>query len=422
MAGMKLLTELAFKNAKPRHKVYYLNDGGGLRLRCRPDGSKVWLFRFRVHGKESCLGLGVYPTISLIDARILTKEHMKTVSEGRNPTVVKKINKAKHVAQQAATFGTLAAEWIEHNLKIQKINNKPRWSAHHLERNAGLLRRYLLPQLAQLPITSIDEDFLFAVLKPLYDKGTQDSARRARAVAAQIFSYARATHRCTLNPARDMADKDYFQKPEVKHFTAIAQEAVPSLVAELNKTGTEQRLEPRTACGLLVALYTGLRDHSIRGATWAEIDFTKNLWVVPGERMKSGRAHKLPLPTQAITALQMLHPLTYRSPESFIFASNTKTGYMAENTLRLALHRLGHKVTVHGMRSLITDVLNENGFNADAIEKHLDHQEKNGVRRAYLRSEFMEERKRMMQWFADWCDQGEGLLRSNNVVSLQARR
>ena len=120
--------------------------------------------------------------------------------------------------------------------------------------------------------------------------------------------------------------------------------------------------------------------------------------------MKSGKEFKLPLPSQAVDVFKILEPLTFREPSSFIFPSAGKYGYMAENTLRLALHRLGFKVTVHGMRSLITNVLNENGFNRDAIERQLDHKEPNQVRASYLRSDFMDTRTKMMQWFADWCD------------------
>ena len=414
MAGEKLLSDLTCKTAKPKPKVYYLNDGGGLRLRCRPDGGRTWIFRFRFNGKEGSIGLGSYPQVSLGSARVKAEPHQKVSSEGGNPSITKQFLKATSAAQSAQTFGVIAAEWLAHN--------KTDWSAHHLERNQGLLNRYLLPDLARLPIDSIEESYLFAVIKPVYDKGTKESARRARGIAAQIFSYAKATHRCKQNPARDMADNPYFKKPPVKHFKALPQDEALGLVAELHKTGVEQRLEPRTVCALLMALYTGLRDHSIRGATWSEIDFAKSTWAVPSSRMKSRRQHIVPLPTQAVTALKALHQHTYRGPESFVFSSNTKAGYMAENTLRQALHRLGHKVTVHGMRSLMTDVLNENGFNADAIEKQLDHQEKDGVRRAYLRSDFMKERGVMMQWFAEWCEKSEAAVFSNNVVSLQGRR
>lgn len=209
-----------------------------------------------------------------------------------------------------------------------------------------------------------------------------------------------------------MADNPYFKKPPVKHFSAIPQEKVPVLIKELDKTGDEQKLDIKTVCALKLALYTGLRDNSIRGALWGEINLDTGVWTVPSTRMKSGREHSVPLPTQAVLALQSIKPLTYRNDTSYVFPGGGKHKIMSENTLRLALHRLGFKVTVHGMRSLITDVLNENGFNSDAIERQLDHSEKNQVRRAYLRTNFMEERKKMMQWFANWCSSG-GMDKSN---------
>ena len=397
MAGEKLLTEVKCKSAKPKIKVYYLNDGAGLRLRVRPDGGRSWIFRYRLNGKEKNIGLGSYPIVSLTIARTIAAENRLLVTSGSNPQLVRRLQKAKDAVKGEQTFSTVAREWLAHNTK--------EWSNTHLERNTGLIKRYLLPDLGRLPIHEITESFLFSVLKPHYDRGRKESARRARSIAAQIFSYARHTHRCTNNPARDMADNTYFKKPSVKHFTAIAQSDVPDLIEKLNKIGVEQILQPQTVCGLLLALYTGLRDYSLRAAKWSEIDFEKQIWMVPASRMKSGREHKVPLPKQAITALKNIEPLTFRGPDSYIFTSEaTKTGHMAENTLRLALHRLGYKVTLHGFRSLITDVLNENRFNSDAIERQLDHVEKSQVRRAYLRSDFMEERIRMMAWFADWCD------------------
>ena len=400
MSGQKLLTEVKCKAAKPKEKIFYLNDGGGLRLRIRPNGSRHWLYRFRISDKEKTTSLGTYPQVSLQVARARADEARSNVAQGYDPVVVKRVNRTRLVAAGEQSFGAVAESWMEHN--------KADWSGHHYERNEGLLRRYLLPDLAKMPIDSVEEAFLFSVLKPVYDKGTKESARRARAVAAQIFSYGRATHRCTINPARDMADNPYFKKPPVKHFTAMLQKDVPKLIAQLRVRGEEQQLNMPTICGLLMALYTGLRDTAIRGAQWREIDFESEVWVVPGERMKSGREHHVPLPKQAVSALKELEPLTCRDGDSFVFASYGRNGFLAENTLRLALHRLGHQVTVHGMRSLITDVLNENEFNSDWIEKQLDHQERNQVRAAYLRTRFFDQRRTMMQWFADWCSGDQG--------------
>ena len=408
MAAEKILTEASCKAAKPRSELYYLNDGAGLRMRIRPNGSRTWIYRYRLDSKEMSTGLGVYPAVSLLIARAKAQEARLNVEKGINPSTAKMIAKTEQISKGGNTFGLIAQEWLDHN--------KADWSATHSERNEGLIRRYLLPDLAKLPIESIKEPFLFTVIKKIYDKGAKVSAIRTRSIAGQIFSYARATHRATGNPARDMSDNQYFKKPLVKHFQALPKEKVPQLMAALNKRQAEQQLDIKTVCALKLALYTGLRDNSIRGALWSEIDLVEQMWTVPASRMKSGKEFRLPLPTQAVDVLKILEALTYKDSTSYLFPSTSKYGVLAENTLRLALHRLGFKVTVHGMRSLITNVLNEKGFNRDAIERQLDHQEPNQVRASYLTSDFMEERIKIMQWFADWCD---GSFVEKNVIMIK---
>ncbi len=408
MAAEKILTEAACKASKAKDNIYYLNDGAGLRLRVRPDGSRTWIFRYRLNGKEMSAGLGAYPTVTLQIARAKAQDARALADNGQNISAAKKVARATRSAKSGNTFGLIAREWLEHN--------KADWSSTHHERNEGLVRRYLLPDLAKLPIESIEERYLFTVLKKVYDQGTKVSSMRTRTIAAQIFSYARATHRATSNPARDMSDNPYFKKPAVKHYDALPKSNVPKLMEELNKTGKAQKLDVKTVSALKLALYTGLRDNSIRGAKWEEINLDESIWTVPAARMKSRRQFTLPLPKQAVWTLQTLKQLTYMDETSYVFPSIGKYGYMAENTLRLALHRIGFAVTVHGMRSLITNVLNENGFNRDAIERQLDHQERNQVRAAYLTSDFMDTRSPMMQWFADWCDGAE----QSNIVPIRS--
>jgi integrase len=175
---------------------------------------------------------------------------------------------------------------------------------------------------------------------------------------------------------------------------------VGPLLKKLSSSG----VEPVTRAGLLLMLCTGLRDSTLRGARWQEIDLKAAKWTVPPERMKSRREHAVPLPRQAVAILKELAKLTRRNASSFVFASRSKAGFLAENTLRLALHGLGFKVTAHGFRSLLTDLLNERGFNADAIERQLDHSSRDKVRAAYLRSDFFDYRRKMMQWVADWAE------------------
>ena len=209
MAAEKLLSEAACKAAKAKASIYYLNDGAGLRLRVRPDGSRTWVYRYRLNGKEMSAGLGAYPTVTLQIARVKAQQSKLLAKEGHNISSAKKVAKATQTTKGSNTFGLIAVEWLEHN--------KADWSRTHHERNEGLIRRHLLPDLAKLPIDSINEQYLFTVIKKVYDKGTKVSALRTRTIAAQIFSYARATHRTTGNPARDMSDNPYFKKPTVWH-------------------------------------------------------------------------------------------------------------------------------------------------------------------------------------------------------------
>ncbi len=347
--------------------------------------------------------------MSLQEARKRALAAKGSVSEGQDPVVMKRLAKMKQVTASQQSFGSVAQAWLTHN--------RDSWSHHHFERNSGLVRRYLMPNLSALRIDSIEEAFLFDVLKKIYDSGIKESARRTRVICGQIFAHGKALHLCSINPAKDMADNPYFKKPPVKHHSALPQADVPDLVAKLKVRGEEQLLELSTIAGLLMALYTGLRDTAIRAAQWHEIDLERRLWVVPDARMKSKREHVVPLPLQAIEILTELHQLTYTGPGSYVFASKAKQGFLSENTLRMGLHRLGFQVTAHGLRSLMTDVLNENGFNYDWIEKQLDHQERNHVRAAYLRTKFLEQRITMMQWYADWCDNPST---TSNVVPLKA--
>ena len=388
----ELLTDVACRRAKPGATVRYLNDGDGLRLLIRPTGARYWLLRYRFGGEESTHSLGRYPDVGLSEARQKAAEARKTVEAGGHPTKAKQVRRAQRTEASKATLKAVAEEWL--------TENRADWSAHHLERNRGLLERILYPDLGELPIGEITEPMLLDALRKHYNKGIRESARRARAVAAQVFSYAKDAHRATHNPARELAGNKLLKRPEIRHFAALKAEQVGPMLRALAESGTE----PVTKAALLLMLFTGLRDAALRGARWQEIDLDAATWTVPAERMKSGREHRLPLPRQAVLVFKDLARLTGSKPGAFVFASVGKSGYLAENTLRLALHRLGFKVTAHGFRSLLTDVLNEAGFNPDAIERQLDHVQKDKVRAAYLRTDFFEQRRAMMQWLADWAE------------------
>jgi integrase len=439
------LTDTACANARPGKTIAYWPDRGpesvpGLRLCVRPNGAKLWMLRYYLpatdergnlvaddNGKpilrESTAGLGAYPETTLAEARRKAQEARGAASEGIHPTTAKRVRVARNVEAGARTFKTAAERWLAQGAKQGfkrrgKDGTRP-WSAHHVERNTGLVSRYLMPTLGPLPIGDITEAMVEAPIVKAYEAGTRESARRAAVIARQIMGYAKARKWVASNPLADILNHPDIPKPEVRHFAAIKPEQVGPMVRSLQGSGTEMV----TRGALLLMLFTGLRDASLRGARWSEINLESATWTVPSERMKSRREHALPLPRQAVEILKALAKLTNNGPQSFVFASHGKAGFLAENTLRQRLHALGFKVTAHGFRSLITDLLNVNGFNPDAIERQLDHVQQDKVRAAYLRSDFMPQRRAMMQWLADWveseCNQTEAPALPANVVPLR---
>ncbi len=391
----KLLGERKVANAKPKAKPYKLIDGGGLALRVMPNGSKYWQMRFRYSGKENTLQIGSYPHVLLEQARRERDKHRAVLREGQDPIVARKVQRSRVRRATAETFGAIAQEWLEHR--------KPDIAAVTHERNEGLIRRVLMPKLGDLPLREIDATLLLSALRVAEKKGLKMSARRARIIAGQIFAYALASGRGNANPARDVA-KALTKKPATTHYAALSAEQIGPLLTALDAGVGASYV---VSAALRLMLYTGLRDGSLRGARWKEIDPEHRAWTIPAERTKSRQEHVVSLPTQALTVLKQLHRLTGRGPDSFVFASTGKAGFLAENTLRIALHRLGFEVTAHGFRSLLTDELYKAGFRSEWVERQMHHKDQS-VRAAYLRTDFLEQRATMMQWWADACDAMRG--------------
>ncbi len=387
----KVLSSRKCETAKPREKPYRLTDGGGLSLRVMPTGAKYWQFRYRFGEKENTLQIGSLADVSLEKARKELAKHRDVLRAGNDPIQARRVERARKVQTAAETFGAMASEWLQHR--------KPDIAAVTHERNEGIVRRLLMPKLGALPMRAIDATALISALRAAEQKGIRMSARRARIIAGQIFGYAIATGRGATNPARDVT-KALAKRPETTHHAALSVEQIGPMLAALERSGTSLA----TRAALLLMLYTGLRDGSLRGAQWREIDLNAARWNIPAERMKRREAHSVPLPNQAIAILRELAQLTDRGPDSFVFASSGKAGYLAENTLRITLHRLGFEVTAHGLRSLLTDELYKAGFRSEWIERQLHHKDPNEVRAAYLRTDFYGQRVPMMQWWANACD------------------
>lgn len=412
MGAEKRLRDRQCLTAVAREKTYRLNDGGGLFLQIRPDGTKegakYWQYRYRHDKKEKLCQIGPYPEISLEDARFKLIGLRAWVRDGKDPVMERRLQKARTTADAGLTLEAVGNDWLAYH--------RPGWSATHYERNEGLLRRIVYPAIGGLPVDQVPAATLLQALREAEKRGTLESARRARSIASQVFSWAIATQRAKFNPARELTKA--FRTPEVKHFAALPKEQLGDF---LRKLEADKTLEPTVKAALRLMLLTGLRDHELRAARWQEFDFDAGVWRVPAERMKRREPHTVPLPSQAYAILTELHALTFNGPASFVFASErAKAGYLAENTLRLALHRLGFKVTAHGLRSLLTDTLNELGFRHDWIERQLHHAEGNKVTAAYKRTDFLEQRKGMMQSWADYCDQRQEGKTHDEAAGVQA--
>lgn len=381
------LTDQKIKTAKPREKPYKLKDERGLYLLVTPAGRRLWRFRYRHAGRESMLGLGAYPDVSLKGARAQCDEMRKHVAAKVDPAAVRRAEKAG----RADTFRAVAEEWLA-KLKIEPATRvKAEW----------MFRDLIFPFLGSIPVRELTAPRILEVLRKLEARGKHETAHRTKQRISQVIRYAIATGRAESDPTRDL--RGALAPIEVKSRAAIIQ---PGKVGELLRAIDGYLGDPATCAALKLAPLTFVRPGELRAAEWAEFDLDAAEWRIPGERMKMGEQHIIPLSRQAVDVLRGLEPLTGRC--KYLFPSlRTRERPISENTLNAALRRMGFaqdEMTTHGFRAMASTLLNEQGFPPDVIELQLAHQERNKVRAAYNRAQRLEERRRMMQAWADYLD------------------
>lgn len=385
------LTDTAIRKAVPRSKPYKLSDGGGLFLLVQPTGGKWWRYKYRFAGKERLLSLGVYPDVSLADARARHAEARKQLAAGGDPGEQKKEAKRQALLERENSFESIAREWHE--------TKKGSWTGRHPETVMKKLEGDLFPKLGARPIVEITAPELLAVIRQIEARGALDMARRALQISGQIFRFAIVTGRAERDPSGDLKGALKAAKPQNHVF--LKEDDLPAYLGKLDAyDGSVQ-----TKLALKFLLLTFVRTTELRAAEWTEINFDKAEWRIPAERMKMRELHIVPLSTQAIAVLRELQELTGRW--KFVFANQHKpSGCMSENTMLYALYRMGYhsRATGHGFRSTASTILNEHGFQPDVIERQLAHNERNQVRAAYNHAQYLPERRRMMQWWADHLD------------------
>jgi integrase len=392
------LTVTAVRAAKPQEKPYRLTDEKGLRLDVSPSGGKYWRFKYRFLGKEKLLALGVFPAVSLADARDARDDARKLLAKDIDPGEQKKIVKRAALVAAANSFEAVALEWLD--------KSKVKWTPRYATVVENRIRGDLFPAMGKRPIAQITAQELLAVLRKMEARGVRETTHRARQDSSHIFRYAIATGKAERDVAADV--KGALKPVVTAHHPSITDpEGIGALIRAIE--GYEGSFITKSA--LLLAPRVFVRPGELRKAEWEEFDLDGAEWRIPAAKMKMRAVHIVPLSTQAVAILRALHDVT--GPKGYVFPGVRGRGRpMSENTINAALRRLGYasdEMTGHGFRSLASTILNEQGYNRDAIERQLAHSERNDVRAAYNYAEFLPERRKMMQEFSAWLD-GKTLL------------
>ena len=375
--------------AKPREKAYKLADGAGLYLEVVPSGSRYWRMKYRFNGKEKRMAFGVYPAVSLAQARALRDDAKKKLAEGIDPSFAKKEEKLVRDVQLNNTFQAVALEW--HGTKVS------RWSEGYASDIIEAFNKDIFPYIGQQPVNEIKPLVLLNVLRRMESRGATEKARKVRQRCSEVFRYAIVTGRAEYNPAADLTSA--MSGHESKHYPFLTVEELPDFFKALSGyTGS-----PLVVLAARLLILTGVRTGELRGAFWSEFDLEKAVWEIPADRMKMKRPHLVPLSTQALEIVQQLKVMSGQYPLMFP-GRNDPRKTMSEASINQVFKRIGYtgKVTGHGFRHTMSTILHEEGFNTAWIETQLAHVDKNAIRGTYNHAQYLEGRREMMQWYSDY--------------------
>lgn len=397
------LSDMQVRNAKPKDKTYKLFDGGGLYVEVAPTGSRIWRLKFvQANGKESRLTFGPYPEISLQDAREKRLETRRLMLQGVDPVKHRDATKRLVADRLANTFEKIAREWY--------ANKVPTWSERTAKNMIQRLEADIFPSLGRMPISEIQHRDVIAALRKIEERGANEIAKRLKAVVSQIFSYAIQCGLTDRNLVVDM--KDVLKTRRTGHFAAIDADELPAFLAAL--ASNEARMFEPTRIALRLMLLIFVRTSELIETPWSEIDFDKGEWIIPWQRMKRGKLtvnpdmtnHHACLSRQALALLRELHAITGHRKYLFPNQRDPKKP-MSNNTLLVTLERMGYKgrMTGHGFRALAMSTIKERlGYRHEVVDRQLAHAPKDKVASAYDRAKFLDERKVMMQAWADYLD------------------
>ncbi|MDP1232333.1 integrase domain-containing protein [Klebsiella pneumoniae] len=382
------LTNTEVLRAKALEKDLTLHDGDGLFLIVKTSGKKLWRFRYQrpTTKQRTMMGLGAFPALSLADARGLRTNYLALLANGIDPQVQAEVAEEEQQIALDSIFSTVAANWFQ--LKSKSVTPdyaKDIWRS---------LEKDVFPAIGELPVQQIKARTLVEALEPIKARGALETVRRLVQRINEIMIYAVNTGLIDANPASGVGMA--FEKPKKQNMPTLRPEELPKLMRSL----VMSNLSVPTRCLIEWQLLTLVRPSEASGARWAEIDLNAKLWTIPAERMKAKREHIVPLSTQALEILEVMKPISAHREHVFPSRNDPKKS-MNSQTANAALKRIGYggKLVAHGLRSIASTALNENGFNPDVIEAALAHSDKNEVRRAYNRSTYLEQRHELMNWW-----------------------
>jgi integrase len=403
------LTAIQCSNAKPKDKPYRLADSGGMYMEVMPNGSKYWRLKYRLLGKEKRLALGVYPAVSLAEAREGRDIAKKMIKAGEDPCFVKKEGRRQKVLNAEHTFKAVASEWHKAHLI--------RWSENYGKEIIHRLEQDVFPHIGNRPIADISPMELLDVIKKIEKRGALEAARRTLQLCGQVFKYAIPHGLAERNPAPDIAGA--LAPYKRKHFAALEASDIPEFLQVLERN--EARLFPQTRHAMHLLMLTFVRTSELIEATWDEFDLEAKEWAIPAERMKMRKPHLVPLSDQAIAILKAQKELT--GQWKWLFPNRVRPiEPMSNNTILVALKRMGYKsrMTGHGFRALAMSTIKEKlGWRHEVVDRQLAHAHRNSVIAAYDRAEFWDDRKKMMQQWADYLD---ALANEGKVVVADFKR
>ncbi|AMG66554.1 tyrosine-type recombinase/integrase [Providencia stuartii] len=400
------LTVKQIDSSKPKEKDYKLSDGGGLYLLVKTNGGKYWRLKYRIDGKEKLLAIGIYPTVTLADARRKRDDAKRLLADGIDPNQQRKEQKQASKIDSVNTFKNIALEWYE--------GRKDRWSVGYRDDMMDAFEKDVFPYIGNRPIAEIKPMELLEVLSIMEKRGATEKLKKVRQRCGEVWKYAIITGRAEYNPAPDLASAFVPHKRE--HYAHLSVSELPEFLSSIDKYMGSQIVR----VALRVLILTGVRPGELRKAEWSEINFDTGVWEIPAEKMKMRRPHIVPLSEQVIDLLKQIHPIS--GSYQYIFPSRTDyRKHISDMALNTMIRRMGYsgRATGHGFRHTMSTILHEQGYNTAWIETQLAHVDKNSIRGTYNHAQYIDGRREMLQWYADYMD---ALENGDNVIHGNFKR